>query len=266
MKQVQKKTGSKTIVITGAGNGIGRATSLALARQGHRLGLIDVDAKGLETLATEVDETGSQGITTVADVRDSGAIEESVATIKRELGPIDVLITCAGVGRLSTATNLDIDGLQWMFDINVIGMARTIQAVLPGMYERKSGHIIGVASVAGYRGLPWMPGYCATKAAVANYLEALRPSLKRRGVRITTLHPGFVASGMTMETPFRNPVQMLTVEQAAEFVVKSVKNQPRDLVFPFSARLGMGFLRRLPTLVYDRVMDRAGPLALTTDF
>ena len=120
MKQVQKKTGSKTIVITGAGNGIGRATSLALARQGHRLGLIDVDAKGLETLATEVDETGSQGITTVADVRDSGAIEESVATIKRELGPIDVLITCAGVGRLSTATTLDIDGLQWMFDINGI--------------------------------------------------------------------------------------------------------------------------------------------------
>ena len=264
-KRVQNRTG-KTIVLTGAGNGIGRATALALGREGHRLGLIDIAGEALDTLSSDLGELGVQTFTSLADVRDSKALEQSVGAIESELGPTDVLITCAGVGRLSTASNLDVEGLQWMFDINVIGMARTIQTVLPGMIERKSGHIIGIASVAGYRGLPWMPGYCATKAAVANYLEALRPGLKRRGVRITTLYPGFVASGMTMETPFRKPMKMLTADQAAAFVVQAVDRQPRDMVFPYSAKLGMGFLKRLPTRVFDRVMDRAGPLALTTDF
>ena len=153
-----------------------------------------------------------------------------------------------------------------MLDVNVLGVARTIEAVLPGMVARGAGHLVGISSVAGYRGLPWMPGYSASKAALTTYLEALRPALKRRGVTITTVYPGFVRTAMTVETPFRKPVAMLEPEQAAEYLVRAIIRRPRDLVFPASIAFGMGLLRRLPSALFDWMMDRAGPQVLTSDF
>jgi short-subunit dehydrogenase len=138
--------------------------------------------------------------------------------------------------------------------------------VLPGMVARGVGHLVGISSVAGFRGLPWMPGYSASKAALTTYLEGLRPMLKRRGVTITTVYPGFVRTAMTADTPFRRPVPMLEPEQAAKYLVRAVVRRPRDLVFPPSTALGMGLLRRLPTALFDWLMDQAGPQVLTTEF
>ena len=191
---------------------------------------------------------------------------EAVADLEREVGPTEVVVPCAGVGTLSSALDLDIDGFRLMLEVNVIGVARTIEAVLPGMFARGKGHIVGISSVAGFRGMPWMPGYSASKAALATYLEGLRPALKRRGVTITTVYPGFVRTAMTVDTPFRDPVKMLEPEDAAEYLVRAIVRRPRDATFPLSAALGMGLLRRLPGRVYDWVMDRAGPEALTTEF
>jgi short-subunit dehydrogenase len=193
-------------------------------------------------------------------------LKAAVAALEREVGPTDVLLPCAGMGTLSTANDLDLEGFRSMLEVNVLGVARTIEAVLPGMFARGRGHIVGIASVAGYRGLPWMPGYSASKAALATYLEGLRPALKRRGVRITTVYPGFVRTAMTVDTPFRRPVKMLEPAEAAEYVVRAIARRPRDLTFPFSAAFGMGLLRRMPGRVYDWLMDRAGPEALTTEF
>ena len=127
---------------------------------------------------------------------------------------------------ISSAIDLDIEGFRAMLEVNVLGVARTIEAVLPGMFARKRGHIIGISSVAAYRGLPWMPGYSASKAALATYLEGLRPALKRRGVRITTVYPGFVRTAMTVDTPFRRPVKMLEPAEAAEYLVRAVARMP----------------------------------------
>ena len=154
---------------------------------------------------------------------------------------------------------MNLDGFRLMLEVNVLGVARTIEAVLPGMIARGRGHIVGISSVAGYRGLPWMPGYSASKAALTTYLEALRPALKIRGVKVTTLHPGFVRTGMTVEAPFRRPVPMLEPEEAAGYVVRAVERRPRDSTFPLSAALGMGLLRRLPNRAFDYCMDKAGP-------
>ena len=259
-------TSPRVVMLTGAARGIGRATATALARKGFRLGLIDREPEGLESLAEELRRGGAVVGTQAADVRDSTSLKTAVAGVEREVGPTDVLVACAGFGRLSSALDLDLDGLRQMFEVNVVGVARSIEAVLPGMFERGSGHILGVASVAGYRGMPWMPGYSASKAALATYLEGLRPALKRRGVSITTVYPGFVRTGMTVETPFRDPVPMLEPEDAAEHLVYAVVRRPRDYAFPRSAAFGMGLLRRLPNFWYDRLMDYAGPRALTTEF
>ncbi len=250
------------VLLTGAAQGIGRATARVLGERGYRLGLIDRSKVALDELADELRGRGTKVDTRVADVRDARALNDAVAAF----GPIDVAVTCAGVGKVTSVLDLDLEALRQMLEVNVLGVATTIAAVLPGMFERKTGHIVGISSIAGFRGMPWMPGYSASKAAVTTYLEALRPALKLRGVRVTTVFPGFVRTGMTIETPFRRPVPMLEPEQAALYLVRAIEKKPRDYVFPLSARLGMGLLRRLPTWGFDYCMDKAGPRALTTEF
>jgi short-subunit dehydrogenase len=254
------------VLLTGAAGGIGRATAELLAARGYRLGLIDRAAGPLGALGEELGQRGASVAVRAVDVREPGAVKEAVLVLERELGPTDALVACAGVGKLSSALDLDIEGFRTMLEVNVLGVARTIEAVLPGMFDRGSGHIVGIASVAGYRGLPWMPGYSASKAALATYLEGLRPALKRRGVRITTVYPGFVRTPMTAGTPFCRPVHMLEPAEAARYLVRAIVRGPRDATFPLSAALGMGLLRRLPGCIFDWVMDRVGPAALTTEF
>jgi short-subunit dehydrogenase len=256
----------KVVLLTGAANGIGRATASELAARGFRLGLLDRDEAALADLVTRLEAAGAAVGGAVVDVRDGPALKGAVAAVESRVGPTDVLLACAGVGGLSSATDLDLDAFQRMLEINVLGVARAIDAVLPGMFARGAGHIVGVSSVAGFRGLPWMPGYSASKAALTTYLEGLRPALKRRGVRITTVFPGFVRTALTADTPFRRPVPMMAPEQAAKFVARAVAKRPRDYTFPLSAALGMGLLRRLPNVLFDLAMDDAGPKALTTEF
>jgi short-subunit dehydrogenase len=259
---------TSVVLLTGAAHGIGRATAGALVARGFRLGLIDRDERALAELAgaMEREGVGASIAAEPADVSDGPALAATVERIERRVGPTDVLVACAGVGRLASTLDLDLEGFRQMLDVNVLGVARTIEAVLPGMVARGAGHLVGISSVAGFRGLPWMPGYSASKAALTTYLEGLRPMLKRRGVTITTVYPGFVRTAMTADTPFRRPVPMLEPEQAAKYLVRAVVRRPRDLVFPPSTALGMGLLRRLPTALFDWLMDQAGPQVLTTEF
>lgn len=258
--------GLRTILLTGAAQGIGRATAAALAARGHRLGLLDREPELLGDLERLLRTDGAEVAAETVDVCDGEALKRAVARLEERLGPTDVLVACAGVGSLSNALDLDLEGFRRMLEVNVLGVARTIEAVLPGMFARRAGHIVGVSSVAGLRGMPWMPGYSASKAALTIYLEALRPALKRRGVIITTVYPGFVRTGITRDTPFRKPVKMLEPEQAAIHLVRAIDRRLRDYTFPLSAALGMALLRRMPNPIFDWMMDRAGPEALTTEF
>jgi short-subunit dehydrogenase len=257
---------AKRIILTGAGNGIGRATAAALAARGFALGLIDRDADRLNAVHEHAIACGSAVSAQIADVVDAESLKNAVASIEAKIGETDVLVACAGVGSLTQVPDLDTKALRTMLEVNVLGVAHSIEAVLPGMIARKRGHIVGVSSVAGFRGMPWMASYSASKAAVWAYLEALRPALKRRGVRITTVFPGFVRTGMTLEIPYARPMAMLEPEQAAAHLIKAIEKRPRDYVFPRSAALGMGFLRRSPNFLFDWMMDQAGPKALTTEF
>jgi len=257
---------SPIVLLTGAANGIGRATASELAGRGFRLMLMDRDGDALAGATERLQAAGAVVDGEVADVRDGEAVRNAVTALESRLGPTDVLVACAGIGGLSSATNLDLDGFQRMLEVNVLGVARTIEAVLPGMFARQRGHIVGISSVAGFRGLPWMPGYSASKAALTTYLEGLRPALKRRGVRITTVFPGFVRTALTVDTPFRRPLPMMEPEQAARYVVRAIVRRPRDYTFPLATALGMGLLRRLPNALFDWAMDDAGPKALTTEF
>ena len=123
------------------------------------------------------------------------------------------------------------------------------------MIDRGRGHIVGVASMAGYRGLPWMISYSASKAALIAYLEALRPGLARRGITVTTVCPGFVRTAMSTGSPLQRPVKMLEPEEAARHLVRAVLRRPRNCVFPWSHADRPGRPQVMPDRLFDWMMD-----------
>src|SRR5262249_12323704 len=128
----------------------------------------------------------------VVDVRQREQLHDSVQAIVGILGPIDILISSAGICRASTVDELNISALEEIVRGNFLGMVYAIAAVLPLTLERKNGQIVGLSSVAGTRGMPFEPAYSASNAAVATYLESLRSKLRQRGITVTAGFPGSV--------------------------------------------------------------------------
>jgi short-subunit dehydrogenase len=254
------------VLITGAANGIGRATALELARIGVPLGLIDIDSAGLESLAGELRHAGATFTSQVADVSQRRPLRQAVKQIETALGAVDVLVACAGFGTLTMVPDLALDTLRRTFEVNMFGVAESLEAVLPGMINRGRGHVVGVASLAGYRGFPWMISYSASKAALIAYLEALRPGLARRGITVTTVCPGFVRTAMSTGVPYKRDIKMIEPEEAARHLVQAVLRRPRNCVFPWSMRMGLTLIKLMPDRLFDWMMRRAGPEALAVDF
>jgi short-subunit dehydrogenase len=199
-------------------------------------------------------------------VTDRQALFEAVAKFTKVIGPIDVLVACAGIGTLTLVPELDTAGLRETLNVNVIGVAQCIEAVLPEMIARKRGHIIGLASMAGYRGFPWMISYSASKAALIAYLEAIRPGLSRRGVTVTTVCPGFVRTRLATEVPYLKPVKMIEPETAARHLVRAILRRPRNCIFPWNMKIGLAILKYMPDRLFDRLMRWFGPQALKVEF
>jgi short-subunit dehydrogenase len=260
-------TATPTVLVTGAANGIGRATAIALARKGMPLGLIDHNAVRLAELEQTLEKGGATRLSTaVADVTDRAGLFAAVERLSDEIGPIDVLLACAGVGSLTLVPDLDTSTLRQTLEVNVVGVAHSIEAVLPTMIARQQGHIIGIASMAGYRGFPWMISYSASKAGLIAYLEAMRPGLRKRGVTVTTVCPGFVRTKMCADLPYQRPIKMIEPEVAARHLVRAVERRPRNCVFPLSMRFGLAILKHMPDPFFDWMMRLAGPKALYVDF
>jgi short-subunit dehydrogenase len=254
------------VLLTGAAHGIGHATAIALARRGTPVGLIDRDATALLELVQTLRDQGATVAYAAVDVTDRHALILAVSEIAAALGPVDVLVACAGVGTLTQVPQLETTMLRQTLDVNLVGVAHSIESVLPAMITRGSGHIVGVASVAGFRGFPWMISYSASKAALIAYLEAVRPGLRRRGVTVTTVCPGFVRTKMSTDIPYRYPIKMLEPEQAARHLLRAIDRRPRNCVFPWDMKISVAILKYMPAWFFDRLMDWFGPRALTIEF
>jgi short-subunit dehydrogenase len=267
-----KLTGD-TALITGAASGLGRALSLLLAQEGMRLGLVDVDGPRLWSLAKDLSGQGVQCATVVADVRDRRALDAAVRTLTAQLGQTDLLVASAGILRLSPAHDLMVDRVEEALQVNFLGAVYAINAVLPDMLRRGRGHIVGIASLAASRGIPYEAAYGASKAALGNYLESLRPGLLHRGIAITTVYPGFIRTpllenGVTQIT-CRGPILRLLTrvfgprlfgvvepDEAARKIAAAIRRRRRVLSFPLSTRLLTQVAYRAPAFVYDWVMNR----------
>ncbi len=259
-------TAKPAVLLTGAAHGIGRATAVALVRKGTPIGLIDRDAQALAEVTQLLSEEGATVASAAVDVTDREGLMRAVAEIASAIGPIEVLVACAGIGSLTLVPELDTSFLRQTLSVNLVGVAQSIEAVLPTMIARGRGHLVGVASMAGYRGFPWMISYSSSKAALIAYLESIRPGLRRRGVTVTTVCPGFVRTQMCSNIPYQQPIKMIEPEEAARHLVRAIERRPRNCVFPWQMKIGLSLLKYMPDSFFDRLMDWAGPRYLNVEF
>jgi short-subunit dehydrogenase len=243
----------RVVLITGAASGIGRALALALAGEGARIAALDRQAGGLETLAVQL--AGKPVACATADVTDLAALRAAVRDMEAKLGPVDLLIASAGIGRETSAFNFNAVDLTEQVQVNLIGVINSIDAVLEGMCQRQSGHLVVLSSLASYRGLPRMGGYCASKAGVNALFDSLRSELRGSGVALTTVCPGWVRTPLT--TPLDLPdAMLLDVEEATRRILAGVQARKPFVAFPAASAWQVWLLRHLPRRLSDWLAHR----------
>lgn len=243
------------IVITGASDGLGKALARHYAGKGASLGLIARRSVELALLAQEFPD---QCATQAADVRDAVAMREAADQFFRQQGVPDIVIANAGIS-IGTLTELAEDGqaFQDVLDTNVIGMVHAFQPYIAAMRERGHGVLVGVASVAGYRGLPGAGAYSASKAAAIAYLEGLRVELRGSGITVITLCPGYIVTAMTAHNPYPMPF-IMTAETAAEKIAAIIARRKTYAVIPWQMAIVARLMHVLPRWIYDPLAAKAG--------
>lgn len=243
------------VIITGASSGIGEALAVYYARQGATLGLVARRRASLDDLNQRL---GGQHACYALDVTDAPALHEAAVDFMARFGAPDIVIANAGVsaGTL-TECEEDLAAFRRVMDVNVFGMAATFAPFIPAIKAAGGQRrLVGIASVAGIRGLPGAEAYSASKAAAITYLESLRLEMRPCGIRVVTIAPGYIETPMTAVNPYKMPF-LLPAEQAAERFAATIRRGTSYAVIPWQMGLVAKLLRLLPNWLYDRLFANA---------
>lgn len=245
----------KRIVITGASSGIGKDLALVLAGFGARLALLARRKEALESLKVECQKTSPDVMVLPADVSDEAAMKAVTAEILEHWSYVDIVIANAGVGSLNPADDFSLEINRRSFEINVLGMANTLAPFIPSMIQRRAGQLVGVSSLAAFRGLPNSASYSASKAAQARMLESFRVDLRKYGIAVSSIHPGFIKTPMTDHNEFTMPF-MLDVRKSSLLVARAIMARRSSYLYPWPMMLMTMVNRLLPNCLYDRILPR----------
>jgi len=254
MRLNMQKTHVKSLVITGASGGLGLALARHYLERGAIVAAFARRGELLQPLATEFPD---RVFCYTLDVRDAPAVQDAANDFITRVGCPDVVIANAGVsaGTLTEYAE-DHDAFQQVMDINVLGMVKTFQPFIAAMCAARQGTLVGIASVAGFRGLPGAGAYSASKSAAISYLESLRVELYDSGVKVVTICPGYIKTPMTAINPYPM-LFMLEADEAAMRMARAIERQTAFTVIPWQMRLVGYALRLLPHWLYDRLFARA---------
>lgn len=245
----------RTILITGASSGIGEALALAYARPGTFLALIGRDVARLSDTAQRCRDLGAEAETAVINVTDAAALAEWLAALDASR-PIDLVVANAGISGGTARGHEAPDQARAIFAINVDGVINTVTPLIKPMTARRRGQIAIMSSLASFRGLPGAPAYCASKAAVRVWGEALRAELAPHGVDVSVICPGFVVSRMTAANDFRMPL-LMPVDRAARIIVNGLAANRARIAFPWRMYAAVRLLAALPASLIDPLLRRA---------
>ncbi|RBW69196.1 3-ketoacyl-ACP reductase [Bacillus taeanensis] len=222
----------KTALVTGAGKGIGRATAIALAKEGVNVGLIARSESDLQDAAEEIRALGVKVAIATADVSENELVIEAVNSIKKELGLINILINNAGIAKFGGFLDLEVTDWEKIINVNLLGVYYVTRAVLPDMIERSTGDIINISSTAGQKGAPVTSAYSASKFGVLGLTESLALEVRKHNIRVTALTPSTVATPLAINTGLTdgNPEKVMQPEDLAEYIVGQLKLNTRVFV------------------------------------
>ncbi len=249
-------TTHRTALITGASSGIGEALARRLAADGVEVALAARRAEALEALAKDIRGAGGQARVYPVDVTDVEDVHRTVRRADDEMGGLDLVVANAGIGRERWAGKLSWEDCEPTIRVNVDGAVATLVAVLDRMAERKRGHVVGISSLAQYRGLPHNAVYSASKAFLSTFLEGLRVDLRGAGVAVTDVRPGFVRTPMTAKNKHPMP-WMLDACDAADIVWRGIRRREPVVAFPWQLVTVIRSASMLPPAIYDRAVARA---------
>ena len=247
----------KIIVITGASSGIGRDLAAYLAPAKVSLVLMARRVEALEELARECRAAGSEALVLPGDVASRAGMETAASQVLGELGVPDIVIGNAGVGGLNPARGFDMDIHERTMAINVLGLAYTLMPYVPAMVERGSGHLVGISSLAAFRGLPCAGSYSPSKAAQAVFMESLRVDLRPHGIACTSIHPGFVETPMTAHEDFKMPFKV-PVRKSSMLVAAALRKRKSVYLYPWQMRILTWCNRVMPNWLFDRLLPLLG--------
>jgi len=241
--------------VTGASSGIGRGLAVRLAQEGYAVGLAARRAERLQEVAGDIRDYGGAAAALPCDVSDPASVRAAVETCRGDLGPIDLLVANAGIGARTAPDELTARQVETVMAVNFFGAIHAVEAVLPEMLRRRSGHLVAVSSMAGFGGLPERASYAASKAALSTFFESLRLDLRGSGIAVTVISPGFVQTEMTSDDGRSRPF-IMEVDEAVERMIVSILNRDPSLVFPRPLGAAVWAARILPRRLYDVLAHR----------
>jgi len=248
----------KKVIITGASSGIGKALAYEYAQNGYALGLVARRIDRLKHLQNDLAQYGSPVAIRSLDVANDQEILPVFESISDELGGIDIVIANAGITAVHRTGKDDFEINRNVVQINLISAMATVDAAAtlfrntsPFKNKKPSGQIVGVSSVSAFRGIPGSAAYSGSKAGFSNYLGAVRMELRNKGISVTTVHPGFVATELADDMdkyPF-----VITAEKAAKAIFKGIHKHEADIIVP---KLPWSVLSRLITILPDQLVSK----------
>ncbi len=241
---------TRRAIITGASSGIGAALARELSKRRWSVALLARRGDLLDELKRELRDSCS----VVCDVSDLASVRDAVRKSEELLGgPFDLAVANAGISVPTWATKFNVEDAERIMRVNVFGMFYLFDAVVPSMIDRKGGRFVGIASIAGLRGLPSASVYSASKAAMQNFLEASRVELAHAGVGVTIVNPGWVDTPIIEK--YKGPVPFLvSAPKAAKIIADGIEAGKRTVEFPLPMSLLMRMIRMMPAAIYDRVL------------
>ncbi|MGE7602637.1 3-ketoacyl-ACP reductase [Peribacillus sp. NPDC097675] len=223
----------KVAIITGGARGIGKATAIALAKEGVNVGLLARTEATLKEVATEIKGLGVKVAYAAADVSSKEQVETAIEAITKELGAADILINSAGIATFGTVSEMDPEEWKKIIDTNLMGTYYVTHAVLPQLIEKNGGDIINVSSTNGLNGAATSSAYSASKFAVIGFTESLAQEVRRNNIRVSALTPSTVATDLALDLSLikeNNDSKFIQPEDIAEFIVDQLKINPRMYV------------------------------------
>lgn len=246
---------NKCVLITGASQGIGEALAYEYSKEGDTVVLLARNKEAIKKISDEINSKGGKAFYKRCDVSDLEQMKSSVDFTLEKMGRIDTAILNAGIGNPETMETFNSEDFKRVVSINTFGIAHGLECLIPVMRKQGGGIIAGVTSLADARGYPGSASYCASKAAATVLLESARLGLKKFGISVVTVRPGFVKTEMTSKNEFKMPF-LWNVEKAARFIYKGIEKKKSRVQFPFFTVNLTRMVKNVPNWIYDPALRK----------